>query len=154
MQSTSTFIPTSDVEVPLEVNPIIAAAPCEDECTGAITLDITGGRQPYTISWQPLVGNVPNIENLCAGDYAYTVVDNAGESVTGFVPLEPIELVLTFDVINPTGPASEDGAATVNVAGGSGQYVYQWNDTNSSTSATVSALNPCLLYTSPSPRDS
>ena len=64
---------------------------------------------------------------------------------------------------------SNDGEATASGSGGSGNYDFGWDDPNSQTTATATGLAPsmytvtvtdttdgctCLLYTSPSPRDS
>jgi len=64
-------------EEPLEVSEGVYDIACEEDGTGEIVLNITGGVQPIDVQWDnELTG--ANIEQLNAGDYTYTLTDAAG----------------------------------------------------------------------------
>ncbi len=133
---------------PLGVNPLVDTA-CGEDCDGAIDLNPFSGTAPYSFVWgTPGLGNVQFIDALCPGDYAYTITDANGQSINDVVTVAASELTLSFETEKPSMELAEDGAVTVNVAGGSGQYVYQWNDTNAQTSARAVGLgagNYCVV---------
>lgn len=62
---------------PIKVNQSITHASCNGSTDGAITLDITGGTSPYTISWSNGATGPLN-ENLKIGVYFATVTDAGG----------------------------------------------------------------------------
>ena len=55
--------------------------PCAEVCLGAISLAVEGGTEPHRYLWNS--GDItPNIDQLCAGDYAVTVTDRNGCTAT------------------------------------------------------------------------
>ena len=85
-------------------------------CNGTVTLNLSGGVPPYT--W---TGGDPVTENLCPGDYTYSVVDAAGCSVfTTATVLEgippditcPADIVLYTDADHCSAIATYEATAT------------------------------------------
>lgn len=114
--------------------------PCGDDCDGTITLTTIGNTGPYTVVWSQNFGNELFVTDLCPGTYGYTIVDSEGSTVINSVDIVQSELTLSFEVNPPSGPTAADGTARVQVAGGSGNYSYLWNDTGSTTTSGVSGL--------------
>lgn len=50
--------------------------PCSGQAEGSITLDVKGGKLPYTFIWNN-GGNQAAVYNLKAGNYAVTIIDNS-----------------------------------------------------------------------------
>jgi gliding motility-associated-like protein len=48
------------------------------QCIGSAVVAPQGGTSPYTYNWGGAGGNVPALNNLCAGNYPVTVTDNMG----------------------------------------------------------------------------
>lgn len=48
---------------------------CNNGCDGSITLNLTGGTQPYTYVWQHTSANSNFVNNLCAGTYTVNISD-------------------------------------------------------------------------------
>ncbi|MCE7924503.1 MAG: HYR domain-containing protein [Haliscomenobacteraceae bacterium CHB4] len=66
----------------------VSATPvhCGGACDGSVTLDITGGSTPITVSWtNGQTGN--SLTGLCPGDYEATLTDASGCSVTQSVQI-------------------------------------------------------------------
>jgi len=103
---------------------------CFGECDGSISLSITGGVEPYIITWDDDDNQTgPIAIDLCAGTYTATIVDDAGCEVTETITLdEPeimeIELVGTVDVLCN---GDQTGIATVTSTGGCTPYFYSWS---------------------------
>jgi hypothetical protein len=90
--------------------------------------------------------------NLGSNDVVLTVRDSAGNEGICIVSVEVVsqgseDIVFVDTDSDPeTVAGAKDGRAWVTVTGGSGTYTVQWNDTNNSTTDTVSNL-PAGLYT-------
>ena len=71
----------------ISTNPI-----CSGDDSGEISIEISGGTEPYTIQWSQNE-SVSILQNLAAGTYSVVVVDDAGcaaaESTTLINPIEP-----------------------------------------------------------------
>ncbi|MCF6407193.1 T9SS type A sorting domain-containing protein [Chitinophaga filiformis] len=102
---------------------------CSADPVGQITLETTGGSQPYTYSlnkgpWQ----SSATFANLAAGDYDVAVQDAAGcvnsISTTLTAAYEPIQVTAAISPVSCFGLS--DGTITVNASGGSGNYSYHW----------------------------
>ncbi len=114
-------------------------------CNGSAALVVTGGSAPYNY----MLSNMPNaggntsttgnavFVNLCPGIYTFMVQDNAGcmITLTGIisgdstsVASNPCMMYGQVMTTNTTNPNTCDGSISVVVSGGSGNYVYQWNN--------------------------
>lgn len=49
---------------------------------GSAEIQISGGKQPYTINWSTGAGNVNSIKDLDAGDYSVNVKDSTNKDTT------------------------------------------------------------------------
>ncbi|MEL7020589.1 MAG: gliding motility-associated C-terminal domain-containing protein, partial [Bacteroidota bacterium] len=81
------------------------------------------------------------VDNLAPGTYNVTVTDDNGCTEIGSATINqpnPISLATTSTAADCNGAAN--GSATVQVNGGSGSYMYAWNDPNGQTTATANGL--------------
>ncbi|PLX14467.1 MAG: hypothetical protein C0594_00015 [Marinilabiliales bacterium] len=100
---------------------------CSYTCDGIISLELSGGTDPYSINWN--TGETSDsIADLCEGNYSYTITDDVGCITTNMVEISaPDSLVLTMGS-TPELDAQEDGSAFVSATGGTTPYSYVWND--------------------------
>jgi hypothetical protein len=59
----------------LEVVTSVTSPFCNGGCDGAASVEVSGGTPGYTYLWLPSEANTPSIENLCAGAYSVTIID-------------------------------------------------------------------------------
>ena len=137
-------------------------------------IEIEGGTGPYTFSW-PDGQTTATVTGLCAGTFQVTITDqNNCMGANSFTIFEPIEFqaqIVGSQSVSCFGGANGQAVVTAN---GSPLF-YEWDNgetseealnlnaglhqvtvTNSEGCTTVAEVlidAPCLLYTSPSPRD-
>lgn len=121
---------------------------CFGDCEGTASLMITGGVEPYTVSWTDQNGatfavDTTNVDLLCADAYNARITDANGCSIdlpftiTEGTPIDP-GLVFLGETCN--GPC--DGTASVNPAGGAGSFTYLWQP-DASGQGTMSVSDLC-----------
>jgi gliding motility-associated-like protein len=115
---------------------------CAGENNGVIRLTASGGTGIYTYRWaSPLTGTNATQNNLSAGTYAATVTDANGCQANTNIVIEgggsPISV--TDTVINRI--TNNVGSITITVAGGSGDYTYDWKGPEGFTRITKDANN-------------
>jgi hypothetical protein len=115
---------------------------CFADSSGALTVYVSGGSQPYSYSWTN-GKTTQTIPNLVAGNYRVTVVSNDGcpnVSPTYNVtqPASAFSAALTKVDVKCFGETT--GTATISASGGTPNYSYAWSNTNLTT-ANVSALD-------------
>ena len=103
---------------------------CYGDNTGALTINVTGGAEPYTYQWPTNVvtgAGTNSISNLTAGNYTVVITDanncvtNASFTITqnsyiyGYVSIGGYNCFL-----------SENNITEIEVYGGSGDYTYSW----------------------------
>jgi gliding motility-associated-like protein len=118
---------------------------CNGATDGTVTAAGSGGTSPYNYLWGANASGATtsNVTGLTAGNYCVTVTDANGCTATACVDVnEPTAIGLSMvNVINIDCKGDSTGEATIQAIGGSGSYVYQWNDNaDSSTIATVAGL--------------
>ncbi|WP_296386111.1 SprB repeat-containing protein, partial [Winogradskyella sp.] len=133
---------------------------CAGEATGDISIEVTGGTQPYSYSWSNSSMS-QNLTNVVAGAYNVTVTDTNGCSVSANTtisePANPLSINIS-KVDSNTAQGCTNGEATANVSGGTAPYTYLWsasasNQTNANAtnlpvgthSVTVTDTNGCPL---------
>jgi hypothetical protein len=96
---------------------------------GFISFEISGGNAPYTYEWDGLPGEInPELDNLMAGSYSVTVTDEYGCAFPAdFEITQPDSLMLTFTSTGVGAPNLANGAAGVDVTGGTPDYSYLWS---------------------------
>lgn len=127
-------------QIPIvEPDPLIATVQptrvtCRGGSDGKIDFNVTGGVEPYTYTWTlpgGQISNDKNLDNLSAGNYAYSVVDARNCFLApGVVTIEQGTL-LTVRVAadDPTTFCADKSATLVAVASEPG-VVYEWYNTS------------------------
>ncbi len=128
-------------------------------CFGQNTGSATGtgqGNAPWDYIWKNNAGatiqtannvNGSNtINNLAAGNYSLTCVDNTGcTSVTNFTITAPTQIVVNTVPVAASCNGLSDGSATVSAVGGAGGYTYLWAP--SANTGTIETLLAAGTYT-------
>ena len=113
-------------------------------CDGEATVDVDGGTEPYSYQWDDSNNQTTaTATDLCEGTYTVIVTDDNGCEESISVTIDNAGgsgMTLTIDAVNVTACGECDGEATVNVAGGTEPYDYQWNDPNNQITATATNL--------------
>jgi gliding motility-associated-like protein len=138
----------------ITVNATITEILCHQDNNGAISLDITGGQQPYIVVWSGPNGfssNSPSISNLSPGTYDVTILDDSNCSVSlSFEITEPALLELTTTA-NPSSCLQNNGSVSTIITGGTiaTEYNISWLDANNIEIGTNATLNnlPAGIYT-------
>lgn len=120
---------------------------CHNGNDGSVDATISGGTAPYSAAWtgpNGFTSTAIDLDHLRAGTYTVVITDAHGCTATASTTLiESAPLVASI-----TGPThvtcfnSNDGAATVQVVGGTPPYAYTWNTAPAQTGATASGLAP------------
>jgi hypothetical protein len=111
---------------------------CNGGSDGAIDLTVAGGTTPFTYLWSN-GGTTEDLNALAPGSYAVTVTDalgctaNAGSSIN-----EPVLLTMTLSATDVHCGGNANGTASAVVAGGTGSYLYNWS--NADTTASLTGL--------------
>ncbi|WP_306643220.1 M43 family zinc metalloprotease [Sanyastnella coralliicola] len=116
----------------LEVNLIDNDISC-DGALGTAVVNPSGGTAPYSISWSNGDSD-ENTEGLNEGDYDVTITDANGcaqEDNFEITASASLNVNLTVTEISCNGMT--DGAAVVEVSGGTGNYTYAWSTGHSWT---------------------
>ncbi len=96
---------------------------CNGDETGAISITVSGGVEPYSFTWEGPNGfssELENLEDLAAGEYNLTVTDdNGGEETLSVTIEQPDAIVLTVDV-DDAECFGEEGTITFSAEGGTG----------------------------------
>ena len=113
---------------------------CFGDETGALTLQVSGGTQPYTFIWSN--GAITqNIDSLLAGTFMVTVTDANGciitDQITVQQPLAPL-LAMATVTQNVFCNGGNTGSIDLTTNGGTTPYTYLWS--NGSTLEDISGL--------------
>jgi hypothetical protein len=121
---------------------------CPGASLGLSANSIAGGTYSWTgpSGFSSTLQNpfISNVTSANAGVYTLTVTANGctNSSTTNVIVNSLMTLTLTSANVSCNGVC--DGIATVNVAGGSGPYLYQWSDPSSQTSQVATGLCPSI----------
>ena len=90
--------------------------------------EVSGGKAPFKYQWNGGTQG-ETLGNLAAGEYALTLTDAKGASaVANFSVKEPKPLALTAKADAPASTGNADGKASAKASGGSGKYIYEWDN--------------------------
>jgi gliding motility-associated-like protein len=110
----------------LAVNTAVVNPTCYGGDNGLISLDVTGGSEPYSYNWSTTPaqsGNVANI--LAAGTYYVTITDVKGCILPDSATLvSPTPLSIAFGAGTSTCAGATDGVVVINAGGGVAPYSY------------------------------
>lgn len=110
---------------------------CTDDASGAINISVSGGTSPYTNSWSNGT-TAEDLTNLIAGLYRVTVTDANGCTITMSFNVTKKTFTAGQTLTQPLCNGSATGSITLNPAGGTAPYTYQWS--NGATSNSLSDL--------------
>lgn len=116
---------------------------CKGSKDGTIRISAFGGAGGYTYNWSVQgAANSATINGLSGGTYTVTVSDagNTCPQVLTINVREPDSLKLNIEQTSVSCNGLSDGTLNASVAGGNGDFIYQWsNDANSSSVAGLQA---------------
>jgi gliding motility-associated-like protein len=125
LDTTSPAITEPDL---LSVNIATTGASCAGVNNGSASITAFGGTPGYSFQWLPAGSTGPAIDSLTAGTYTVVATDtNSCILSSTFVITEPANLnvaVTSVSDVNCFG--GDDGSITVNVAGGTPAYHFNW----------------------------
>jgi gliding motility-associated-like protein len=108
--------------------------------TGSIAILVDPPGNSYTYKWNTNpVQTTPNVTALPPGDYTVEVTDKGCTASKTITIKQPDKIVIDATTTPATCKAA-DGSATVQVKGGSGNYLYSWNTNPVQTTATAANL--------------
>ncbi|MFN6944973.1 MAG: PKD domain-containing protein [Cytophagaceae bacterium] len=115
---------------------------CFEGNNGSATVNVTGGRNPYSYSWDTNPEQTTDhAANLSEGIYRITVLDSLNCQETTTVEItQPQELVLNTEVTNISCFGGNDGSASVTAIGGTAPYAYSWNTSPEQNTGQANAL--------------
>lgn len=105
---------------------------------GTASANASGGTPGYTYNWSN-GGSGASITGLSAGSYSVTATDANGCTATASVSVGSSTGITASATASPVSCiGGNDGSATVNASGGSGNYSYAWS--NGGTNQTINGL--------------
>jgi gliding motility-associated-like protein len=115
---------------------------CFGDCEGEITLFISGGTLPYSISWED-GSTTDDRTSLCDGFYHVTINDATGQfvEISDIEISSPDQILLSGNVYPVSCLNSNDGSISVTTTGGTEPYNYQW-DQSGVDNDSLSSLSP------------
>lgn len=123
---------TASLQIPVQIkryqsNPIVTDALCNGSHDGSITLNVSGGEEPYFYNWSNGATSSTTTQ-LHAGTYTVTVTDNTGcKGIDSLTVSEPAPLNIAL--LNSQNVACDqlcDGILQVQANGGTAPYTYSW----------------------------
>lgn len=137
-----TYLQTVSINQPTAVNIFgtITQASCNGYSNGIISLNISGGVQPYTYNWS--TGSVTSVASqLTAGNYSVTITDdnNCVKDVS-FLVTEPTPVIVTSSSPD-TICIGQNAVAIATGSGGNGNYNYTWSNAAIGDTLSVSPSN-------------
>lgn len=118
----------------------IANVLCHGGSTGSATAIAGGGNSEYTFEWSN-GETTATVTNLVAGTYTVLITDGDDCTATASVVIaQPPALAPNASATAQTAANTNDGTATANPTGGTGDYTYLWN--NGETTQTITDLAP------------
>lgn len=121
---------------PVLFDPTIVDVLCNDDMTGSIAVNISGGQGDVSIVWN--TGETSNqITNLDAGSYELTAIDDLGCEVSqSFDVTSPASLVIQEDIQQAGCNNEPIGSISLTIEGGVSPYDIIWNTGEQSPSLT------------------
>ncbi|MDF2156589.1 gliding motility-associated C-terminal domain-containing protein [Algoriphagus sp. CAU 1675] len=123
----------------VNVTESIKDASCSGKNDGAISLNVTGGKAPYTFKWSN-GSTSKDLSNLTSGTYDVVITDQTGCSFQASYKVgQPETMTVTTEEILPSCEGNSNGEIKLNVIGGTAPYTYSWS--NGQSGATAKNLN-------------
>lgn len=111
------------------VNLTTTSISCYGANDGTSNIAVTGGFPSHTFSWNSIpLQTAATATGLSPGNYIVTIQDSIGcSTLDSVIILEPLPLILGNSITNVSCFGGNNGAATINVNGGTAPYTYSWN---------------------------
>lgn len=114
---------------------------CFGDTDGSLSASASGTNGTVTYQWSGTSQTGQTVSNLAPGTYTVTITDQSGcSAVASGTVTEPSAITLNASATEETGNGSNDGTATADASGGTGQITYLWSNNN--TGATITGLAP------------
>ena len=131
--------------MPPNLNLTTTPVACFGQNTGSINVAVAGGTSPLNFIWNNSATS-QNLSNLAAGTYTLTVTDAnncraSPQSATITQPNTPLSISSNPSVSNISCAGKNDGAITVNIAGGTPNYTFNWSSLNGFSSPNQNIIN-------------
>ncbi|MFN8310368.1 MAG: gliding motility-associated C-terminal domain-containing protein [Chitinophagales bacterium] len=129
-----------DTNYVLHLSIVTDSTSCFNGNDGKATVTALNGAAGYSYNWNPANANAASVTGLNSGTVSVVVTDahNCTASISGNVE-QPADITLVTTGIDPNCHDQPQGKAFVTASGGSGGYVYAWD--NNPPSATDTAFN-------------
>jgi outer membrane protein OmpA-like peptidoglycan-associated protein len=128
-------IAEDEIEIPEDILPLTLNLElegqnlCPGDKNGSIIAQISGGKPPYQYNWSDSNFSDDNPSNLSGGNYSVTIVDAAGNSVAKEISIsEPAPLKVNAVATKAASTGGSDGQARITATGGTGNYLYSWDN--------------------------
>lgn len=133
---------------PLVVTPTVSNSTCPGSCSGAISLNVSGGTPPYNYSWSGLGGTYTsasqNLSGLCPGTYDLTVTDFNGCTFTAsYTITEPAAWMVNETALHVLCSGACSGSIDVTVSGATSPYTFAWSGPGGFTSVNEDISSLC-----------
>jgi hypothetical protein len=153
------FVITEDIK---EFNAnilVVNSLKCAGDKNGSATLNINGGKPPYTVTWNLADLKGTELINLKKGKYIASVADSQGKSISTSMELSEPEVIKgQITVVQIPDLDSLNGKVTISVSGGTAPYSMIWDNgeigenanslSGGSHKVTLKDTNQCEIFTS------
>tara|TARA_B100000508_G_scaffold137355_1_gene131534 strand:- start:33298 stop:38022 length:4725 start_codon:yes stop_codon:yes gene_type:complete len=113
---------------PFEFEASVQDVTCYDGADGEIDLTLTGGTNPYTVTWSNgMTGE--DIQGLTSDTYTFLAVDDQGCTIRSDIYVDqPDQIEITYDMIPVSCIDQTDAAIYISPFGGTAPYSYNWSN--------------------------
>ena len=132
----------------ISIDNFINTQPSCGQENGSITLVVSGGTLPYEYSLDGINYQASNVfDNLAAGSYTFTVVDDNGCTTTGMTNLNPSSDIAIDNVTSISGTCGQDnGIIDIDASGGILNYQYSIDNGTTYQASSVFGNLPSGTY--------
>ncbi|MDX9695713.1 MAG: gliding motility-associated C-terminal domain-containing protein, partial [Bacteroidales bacterium] len=117
---------TLNIINPMSIEQISSIMETCDLQNGSITVTIQNGVPPYHYHWNNGVTTGTDLTNLNSGYYQITITDQNQCTDTTCIFIELFDIQAFIESITPSVCGRNDGAVSIRVEGGSGNYEFNW----------------------------
>jgi outer membrane protein OmpA-like peptidoglycan-associated protein len=123
-------VSVSEDIVPLSINlEQRGSIACAGATTAGISIQITGGKQPYNIRWAHTEAQLSDLADIGAGDYSVEVSDASGGNARASLSIKaPPALSASISVLSAASTDNSDGIASAAARGGTPPYTFVWDN--------------------------
>jgi outer membrane protein OmpA-like peptidoglycan-associated protein len=102
---------------------------CHGDSTGAITIEVKGGTQPYKYQWSN-GATTEDISNLKIGTYDVEIIDANGctQNLAASITQPPLLIARVDETENVLCNGTLEGSIDISVSGGVTPYIYNWSN--------------------------